>query len=520
MPWWKRLAVRAVLVLAVAPSVAQETDERAKRLSEFNAAHKLEQSKLYTALGENGYLKDADVVKGPPEAAAFRVVVDGKFSRLLYVPAQEGTPPIPEGLYLIPDEGNGLPRPLRPDPRGDGLNSALGGALRQARRAPAEPAGADPAVLARVAQALRPSDELRDAVAGSFDGAMRRGALETRIAGANAEIVRQQAISDAQWARTPSVAGRVAGKLSAIVPPPIAASEISRAAGLDRPVVIPKAPNRGRPGIVILVAGAEDGKRVETALQAHEAAVKKTLVAGIWENPLRGIADLLAVPQRSPRRAVALLDAAAGIEGGARQATEGLARMPVIGAGLGLAADGRADRAQRLWNVPILGHFARRGVDKGTDLGEAAQGFAAARAKIVRFAGDTAALEVIKADERVRKSFSERGVKDVSVLATGAAQEAARLRASVGGSGAFLQYRTMDGGSYFLPLTPEPSLVTGRTDFSEVAARADARVSALSRAGTLTPTAARSAWAAEIVRAWKLSPEDAATLAARLHGAR
>ncbi|MBI5596801.1 MAG: hypothetical protein HY928_11980 [Elusimicrobia bacterium] len=521
MQRFKRLALRLLLAAAVTPSsAAQEPDDRAKRLAEFNQTHKLEQSKLYTALGEKGYLKNAEVVKGPPEAASFGVMLDGKVSRLLYMPAQDGEPPVPEGLYLVPEGEDGVPRPLNPDPRSGGLNSALGGALRQARRAPAAPAGADPAVLARVAQSLRPSDGLRDAVAGSFDGANRRSQLEARIAGANAEIARKQAVSDRQWARTPSVARRVAGSLSCVVPPPIKASEISRAARLDRPVTVPKALDGGRPGIVMLVSGEAEGKRVEAALKAHEAAVKKTLAARLREDPLGGAADLLAAPLRSPKRAVALLDAAPGLDDGARQASAGLARMPAVGAGVGLAEQPQAGRAQRVWNTPIRGRIARRKVDQGTDLGRAQREFAAERANIVRLAGDTAALEVIKSDERLRKSFGERGMKDVAVLATGSTQEAARLRGLVGGRGAFLQYRTSDGGSYFLPLTPEPSLVAGRKDYAEVAARADARVSSLSRGGTLTPAAARAAWAAEIARAWKLPPAEAAALAERLHGAR
>ena len=518
---WKRLAVRVLLALAVAPSAAaQELDARAKRLAEFDKAHRLDQSKLYGALGEKGYLKNAEVVKGPPEAASFKVLLDGKVSRLLYMPAQAGEPPVPEGLYFVPEGKDGVPQPLNPDPRAGGLNAALGGALRQARRAPAPPAGADPAVLARVAESLRPQAGLRDAVGASFDGAQRRAQLEARIAGANDAIARKQAIADRQWAQTPSVARRVANSLSGVVPPAIAASEISRAAGLDRPVALPKAPDGGRPGIVMLVSGEEEGKRVETALKAHEAAVKKTLAARLREDPLGGAADLLAAPQRKPQRAVALLDASPGLAGGAAQANDGLARMPAVGAGLGLAESGKAGRAERVWDTRFRGRIARRKVDQQTDVGRAQREFAAERANIVRLAGDTAALEVLKTDERLRKSFGEKGMKDVAVLATGSDKEAARLQGTVGGRGVFLQYRTSDGGSYFLPLTPEPSLVAGRTDYAEVAARADARVSALSRGGTLTPAAAQAAWSAELQRAWKLSPDEAAALASRLHGTR
>lgn len=520
--WWsKRLAVRLLLILAVAPSAAaQEPDERAKRLAEFDKTHHLEQSKLYGALGEKGYLKNAEVVPGPPESASFRVLLDGKVSRLLYMPAQDGTPPVPEGLYLVPEGKDGVPRPLSPDPRAPGLNAALGGALRQARRAPAAPAGADPAVLAKVAESLRPSAGLRDSVAASFDGGARRAELEARISSANAAIARKQAIADRQWAQTPSVARRVANSLSGVVPPAIAPSEISRAAGLDRPVALPKAPDGGRPGIVMLVSGEEEGKRVEAALKAHEAAVKKALAARLREDPLGGAADLWAAPQRKPQRAVALLDASPGLSGGASQANAGLARMPAVGAGVGLAENPQSARAERVWGTRFRGRIARRKVDQQTDVCRAQREFAAERAKIVRLAGDTAALEVLKTDERLRKSFGEKGMKDVSVLATGSGKEAARLQGAVGGRGAFLQYRTSDGGSYFLPLTPEPSLVAGRKDYAEVAARADARVSALSRGGTLTPAAARAAWAAEIQRAWKVSPDEAAALAARLHGAR
>ncbi|MBI2362211.1 MAG: hypothetical protein HYV15_02360, partial [Elusimicrobia bacterium] len=77
----KRLVLRLLLAAAVTPSsAALEPDERAKRLAEFSQTHKLEQSRLYAGLGEKGYLKNAEVVPGPPESAAFRVLLDGQVS--------------------------------------------------------------------------------------------------------------------------------------------------------------------------------------------------------------------------------------------------------------------------------------------------------------------------------------------------------------------------------------------------------------------------------------------------------
>lgn len=515
MRWW-------LLLAALSMPAAGENDadaERGRRVAAFAESHKLSDAKLYGALSEQGYIRHADVHAGPPETLRFGATVDGRPAVLLYLPAQAGDPPRPEGLYL--EAQDGAPRPLTPDGRAGSFNQALAGAVRSGRRAP-PPSGADPRSLERVAREARPEPGLRDAVAASFDGGARRRELESRIASKEADIARQRAVSDRQWARTPGVASRVEARLSRVVPPAVSAGEIARAARLDKPASLPPAPKSGRPAVLLVVSGEEDGARAQKALEAHKAAVKKDLMDRLKRDPLGGAAELLNAPKRNPESAAAVIDASAGLRDGARRATDGLAELPHVGAGVGAARDpARAAKGERFVGRPfLLGRAARRKIDRSADLGEAAARFAQERAGIVSHAGDIAALEVLKARERIGGSFEKAGFKGAPVLAVGDPAASAALAAQVGGRGAFLQYRTAEGGSYYLPLTPEAALIRGRGDWADVAARADARVGALARSGSLTRAAALSAWQAELSSSWGLSPADAAHLAARLHGGR
>lgn len=189
----------------------------------------------------------------------------------------------------------------------------------------------------------------------------------------------------------------------------------------------------------------------------------------------------------------------ASLERNAREAKADPAMRDAVGAGVGVA---------------------RNKIDGQADVGEAAGRFAAERAGIVRHAGDVAALEVLKARERLSASFAQAGYAGAPVLAVGDPAASAALVGSVGGRGAFLQYRVSGRGSYFLPLTPDARLTAGHKDFPDVAARADRRVAELARGGTLTREAALAAWTDELGRAWSLKPDAAALLARRLHGAR
>lgn len=516
MRWWT-LALLSLSLPAAAEPGAEE--ERAKRLSSFAEEHKLADSKLYGSLGAHGYLAHADVHAGPPETLRFGALVDGKPAVLLFLPAAAGDPPRPEGLYL--EASDGAPRPLSPDPRSRSLNQALAGAVRSGRQAPA-PKAADPASLERIAREAKADPALRDAVGASFDGGADRRRLEARIAAKEADIARQRAASERQWARTPGVASRVESHLRRAVPPAIGASELARAAKLDAPVSLPPAPKSGRPAVVLVVSGEADGTRAQAALDAHKAAVKRDYAARLRANPLTGALDLLGATSRNPEAAAAVIDASGGLSDGARRATEGLSELPHVGAGIGVARDPRkAAKGERFVDRRgLFGRIARRKIDSQADVGEAAERFADERAGIVRHAGDVAALEVLKARERLGSSFAQAGYPKAPVLAVGEPSAAAALTASVGGRGAFLQYRTVGGGSYFLPLTPDARLTAGRADFADVAARADRRVAELSKAGTLTRAAALAAWSDELGRAWSLDPAAAAALAGRLHGSR
>ncbi|TPW20025.1 MAG: hypothetical protein FD126_2103, partial [Elusimicrobia bacterium] len=144
MRWW----IPAGLIVSAAltsPARADGDEERTKRVTAFSESHKLAESKLYGTLSERGYVKQADVQAGPPEALRFGAMVDGKPATLLYLPAQAGDPPRPEGLYLVGPEGS--PRPLSPDAKETSFNRALAGAVRSGRKAPAPPRGEDPAAL-------------------------------------------------------------------------------------------------------------------------------------------------------------------------------------------------------------------------------------------------------------------------------------------------------------------------------------------------------------------------------------
>lgn len=518
MRWW--IPAGLLLSAALAPAArAEGEDERAKRVAAFSQSHKLGDSKLYGTLTERGYVKQADVQAGPPEALRFGAMVDGKPATLLYLPAQAGDPPRPEGLYLVGPEGS--PRPLSPDPRESSFNRALAGAVRSGRKAPA-PQGADPAALERVAREAQADPGLRDAVAGAFDGGARRRELEGRIAAKEADIARQRAVSERQWARTPRVASRVESHLRRAVPPAIHPAELAKAARLDAPVSLPAPPKSGRPGLLLVVSGEADGARAQAALKAHEEAVKRDYMARLRANPLTGAWDLVGAKDRKPEAAAAVIDASSGLKEGAARASAGLAEMPHVGAGVGVARDpAKAAKGERfVGRRGLFGRIARRKIDGQTDVGEAAGRFAAERAGIVRHAGDVAALEVLKARERLGSSLSQAGYAKAPVLAVGDPSAASALASTLGGRGAFLQYRTSAGGAYFLPLTPDPALTAGRKDFPDVAARADRRVAELAKTGALTREAALAAWTDELGRAWSLAPADAADLARRLHGRR
>jgi hypothetical protein len=511
----------ALLSLSL-PAAAVEPgaeEERAKRLSSFAEENKLADSKLHGSLGAHGYLRHADVHAGPPAALRFGALVDGKPAVLLFLPAAAGDPPRPEGLYL--EAADGAPRPLSPDPRARSLNQALAQAVRSGRQAPA-PQAADPASLERVAREAKADPALRDAVGAAFDGGAGRRQLEARIAAKEADIARQRAASQRQWNRTPGVASRVESHLRRAVPPAIGASEIAKAAGLAAPVALPPAPKSGRPAVVLVVSGEADGARAQAALEAHKAAVKRDYAARLKANPLTGALDLLGAASRNPAAAAAVIDASGGLQDGARQATAGLSELPHVGAGIGVARDpAKAAKGERfVGRRGLFGRIARRKIDGQTDVDEAAGRFAAERAGIVRHAGDVAALEVLKARERLSSSFAQAGYPKAPVLAVGDPAASAALTGSVGGRGAFLQYRTAGGGSYYLPLTPDARLTAGHADFPDVAARADRRVAELARGGALTREAALTAWADELGRAWSLQPPAAAELARRLHGAR
>ncbi|TBR24668.1 hypothetical protein EPO15_03715 [bacterium] len=516
MRWWT-LALLSLALPAAADPGADE--ERAKRLSTFAEQHKLADSKLYGSLAAQGYIQHADVHAGPPDTLRFGALVDGKPAVLLFLPAAAGDPPRPEGLYL--EAADGAPRPLSPDPRSRSLNQALAGAVRAGRNAP-PPQKEDPANLERFARDSKVDPAMRDAVGAAFDGGARRRELETRIAAKEADIARQRAASDRQWARTPGVAARVESHLRSVVPPAISPGEIAKAAHLDAPVVLPPAPKSGRPAVVLVVSGEKDGARAEAALKAHKEAVKKDLMARLGSDPLSGARDLWNARSRNPEAAAAVVDASPGLRDGARQATAGLSELPHVGAGIGVARDpAQAAKGERFVGRPrLFGRIARRKIDQQTDVGEAAERFARERAGIVGHAGDVAALEVLKARERLSASFAQAGYAKAPVLAVGDPAASAALTASVGGRGAFLQYRTSAGGSYFLPLTPDPALTAGHADFPDVAARADARVAKLAGAGALTREAALTAWTDELRTAWGLSPDAAAALARRIHGAR
>lgn len=519
MRWWIPAALLLSVTLTPAAQ-AEDEEERAKRVAAFSESHKLAESKLYGALTQRGYVKLADVQAGPPEALRFGAMVDGKPATLLYLPAQAGDPPRPEGLYLVGPEG--APRPLSPDPREASFNRALAGAVRSGRNAPPPPHGEDPAALERVAREAQADPAMRDAVAGAFDGGARRRELEGRIAAKEADIARQRAVSERQWARTPGVASRVESHLRGAVPPAIHASELAKAARLDAPVSLPAAPKSGRPGLLLVVSGEADGARAQAALKSHEEAVKRDYMARLRENPLSGAWDLIGAKARKPETAAAVIDASAGLKEGALRASTGLAEMPHIGAGVGVARDpAKAAKGERfVGRRGLFGRIARRKIDGQTDVGEAAGRFAAERAEIVRHAGDVAALEVLKARERLGSSLSSAGYAKAPVLAVGDPAAASALAVSVGGRGAFFQYRTSAGGSYFLPLTPDPALTAGRSGFADIAARADRRVAELAQRGALTREAALTAWTDELGRAWSLPPADAADLARRLHGRR